>query len=176
MQRSQDAVRNWPLLPSQRFLPGLLAVCIFGLAFCAIGLWEFLKWGFAFLLRRAFGTSSVSLSPRKARKLQRLRDRTETASCDRFREECASFHHQLVSLQRQRATSFIAPRPVPHLPIRASLSCLRSASSATGARQIAYSIAHVRASTALTGRCTPLSRPASSAFLLQRGAVRALAL
>ena len=83
----------------------MLAVCIFGVAFCAIVLWGFLKWSFAFLSRRTFGMSSVSLSPRKARKLQRLRDRTEQAIRAEIseREAAASSSQRLATASGRNA-------------------------------------------------------------------------
>ena len=83
----------------------MLAVCIFGVAFCAIVLWECLKWSFAFLSRRTFGMSSVSLSPRKARKLQRLRDRAEQAIRAEIseREAAASSSQRLATASGRNA-------------------------------------------------------------------------
>ena len=101
----QDEEPEDMLLPVPLDADLMLAVCIFGIAFCAIGLWEFLKWGFAFLSRRAFGASSVSLSPRKARKLQRLRDRTEQAIRAEIseRESAASSSQRLATASGRNA-------------------------------------------------------------------------
>ena len=101
----QDEEPEDMLLPVPLDADLMLAVCIFGIAFCAIGLWEFLKWGFAFLSRRAFGTSSVPLSPRKARKLQRLRDRTEQAIRAEIseREAAASSSQRLATASGRNA-------------------------------------------------------------------------
>ena len=52
----------------------MLAVSIICLGICAIAVWEFSKWSFEHFTSR---TSSVSA--RKARKLQRLRDQTAKA-------------------------------------------------------------------------------------------------
>ena len=64
----------------------MLAVSIICIGVCFIAMWEFLKWCFQ------AGTAVSSLSPRKARKLQRLRDQTAQAIQAEIsaREEAAS--------------------------------------------------------------------------------------
>ena len=58
----------------------MLAVSIICIGVCFIAVWEFLKWCFQGVIsRRETGTAVSSLSPRKARKLQRLRDQTAQA-------------------------------------------------------------------------------------------------
>ena len=101
----QDEEPEDMLLPVPLDADLMLAVCIFGVAFCAIVLWEFLKWSFALLSRRTFGTSSVLLSPRKARKLQRLRNRTEQAIRAEIseREAAASSSQRLVTASGRNA-------------------------------------------------------------------------
>ena len=101
----QDEEPEDMLLPVPLDADLMLAVRIFGVAFCAIVLWEFLKWSFALLSRRTFGTSSVLLSPRKARKLQRLRNRTEQAIRAEIseREAAASSSQRLVTASGRNA-------------------------------------------------------------------------
>ncbi|CAE7397683.1 GIP, partial [Symbiodinium sp. CCMP2456] len=58
----------------------MLAVSIICIGICFIAVWEFLKWCLQGVIsRREAGTAVSSLSPRKARKLQRLRDQTAQA-------------------------------------------------------------------------------------------------
>ena len=71
----------------------MLAVSIICIGVCFIAVWEFLKWCFqSVFVRREAGTTASSLSPRKARKLQRLRDQTAQAIQAEIsaREEAAS--------------------------------------------------------------------------------------
>ena len=58
----------------------MLAVSIICIGICFIAVWEFFKWCCQGVIsRREAGTAVSSLSPRKARKLQRLRDQTAQA-------------------------------------------------------------------------------------------------
>ena len=71
----------------------MLAVSIICIGICFIAVWEFFKWCLQGVIsRREAGTAVSSLSPRKARKLQRLRDQTVQAIQDEIsaREEAAS--------------------------------------------------------------------------------------
>ena len=71
----------------------MLAVSIICIGICFIAVWEFFKWCLQGVIsRREAGTGVSSLSPRKARKLQRLRDQTAQAIQAEIsaREEAAS--------------------------------------------------------------------------------------
>ncbi|CAE7255754.1 GIP [Symbiodinium sp. CCMP2592] len=71
----------------------MLAVSIICIGICFIAVWEFFKWCLQGVIsRREAGTPVLSLSPRKARKLQRLRDQTAQAIQAEIsaREEAAS--------------------------------------------------------------------------------------
>ena len=71
----------------------MLAVSIICIGICFIAVWEFFKWCLQGVIsRREAGTGVSSLSPRKARKLQRLRDQTAQAILAEIsaREEAAS--------------------------------------------------------------------------------------
>ena len=71
----------------------MLAVSIICIGICFIAVWEFFKWCLQGVIsRREAGTAVSSLSPRKARKLQRLRDQTAQAIQAEIsaREEAAS--------------------------------------------------------------------------------------
>ncbi|CAE7360637.1 GIP [Symbiodinium sp. CCMP2592] len=71
----------------------MLAVSIICIGICFIAVWEFFKWCLPGVIsRREAGTPVLSLSPRKARKLQRLRDQTAQAIQAEIsaREEAAS--------------------------------------------------------------------------------------
>ncbi|CAE7802253.1 GIP [Symbiodinium sp. CCMP2592] len=71
----------------------MLAVSIICIGICFIAVWEFFKWCLQGIIsRREAGTPVLSLSPRKARKLQRLRDQTAQAIQAEIsaREEAAS--------------------------------------------------------------------------------------
>ena len=58
----------------------MLAVSIICIGICFIAVWELFKWCLQGVIsRREAGTAVSSLSPRKARKLQRLRDQTAQA-------------------------------------------------------------------------------------------------
>ncbi|CAE6927184.1 GIP [Symbiodinium sp. CCMP2592] len=71
----------------------MLAASIICIGICFIAVWEFFKWCLQGIIsRREAGTPVLSLSPRKARKLQRLRDQTAQAIQAEIsaREEAAS--------------------------------------------------------------------------------------
>ncbi|CAE7810029.1 GIP [Symbiodinium sp. CCMP2592] len=118
----------------------MLAVSIICIGICFIAVWEFFKWCLPGVIsRREAGTPVLSLSPRKARKLQRLRDQTAQAIQAEIsaREEAASSQ----SVEHQRAT-------LQHPKGLLSSKC---ASSATGALQTTPSTAQGRNYSTLAG-------------------------
>ena len=135
----------------------MLAVSIICTGICFIAVWEFFKWCLQGVIsRREAGTAVSSLSPRRARKLQRLRDQTAQAIQAEIsaREEAASSqsvaaaprrrpHKQLARVSRQvelqratlqhpRGPSSTELRPVPRSSTRTGLLSFKCASSATG--------------------------------------------
>ncbi|CAE7836586.1 GIP, partial [Symbiodinium sp. CCMP2592] len=118
----------------------MLAVSIICIGICFIAVWEFFKWCLQGVIsRRKAGTPVLSLSPRKARKLQRLRDQTAQAIQAEIsaREEAASSQ----SVEHQRVT----------LQHPTGLLSFKCASSATGALQTTPSTAQGRNYSTLTG-------------------------
>ncbi|CAE7806114.1 rrp5 [Symbiodinium sp. CCMP2592] len=118
----------------------MLAVSIICIGICFIAVWEFFKWCLQGIIsRREAGTPVLSLSPRKARKLQRFRDQTAQAIQAEIsaREEAASSQ----SVEHQRVTL--------HHP--KGLLSFKCASSATGALQTTPSTAQGRNYSTLTG-------------------------
>ena len=91
----------------------MLAVSIICIGVCFIAVWEFLKWCFqSVLVRREAGTTASSLSPRKARKLQRLRDQTAQAIQAEIsaREEAASSQSATAASKRRPSQTTRAER------------------------------------------------------------------
>ena len=91
----------------------MLAVSIICIGVCFIVVWEFLKWCFSsVIVRREAGTVVSSLSPRKARKLQRLRDQTAEAIQAEIsaREEAASSQSATVASKRRPSQTTHAER------------------------------------------------------------------
>ena len=93
----------------------MLAVSIICIGVCCIAVWEFLKWCFSsVIVRREAGTavSSLSPSPRKARKLQRLRDQTAQAIQAEIsaREEAASSQSVAAASKRRPSQTTNAGR------------------------------------------------------------------
>ena len=91
----------------------MLAVSIICIGVCFIAVWEFLKWCFqSVLVRREAGTTASSLSPRKARKLQRLRDQTAQAIQAEIsaREEAASSQSVTAASKRRPSQTTRAER------------------------------------------------------------------
>ncbi|CAE6931538.1 GIP [Symbiodinium sp. CCMP2592] len=101
----------------------MLAVSIICIGICFIAVWEFFKWCLQGVIsRREAGTPVLSLSPRKARKLQRLRDQTAQAIQAEIsaREEAASSQsvtfvtYQIVL--SSLADRLVADNEVPAMP------------------------------------------------------------
>ena len=91
----------------------MLAVSIICIDVCFIAVWEFLKWCFqSVLVRREAGTTASSLSPRKARKLQRLRDQATQAIQAELsaREEAASSQSVAAASKRRPSKTTRAER------------------------------------------------------------------
>eukprot|EP00439_Symbiodinium_sp_Y106_P028498 s5084_g3.t1 len=91
----------------------MLAVSIICIGVCFIAVWEFLKWCFSsVIVRREAGTAASSLSPRKARKLQRLRDQTAQAIQAEIsaREEAASSQSVAAASKRRPSQTTRAER------------------------------------------------------------------
>ena len=91
----------------------MLAVSIICIGVCFIAVWEFLKWCFqSVLVRREAGTTASSLSPRNARKLQRLRDQTAQAIQAEIsaREEAASSQSATAASKRRPSQTTRAER------------------------------------------------------------------
>ena len=91
----------------------MLAVSIICIGVCFIAVWELLKWCFqSVLVRRGAGTTASSLSPRKARKLQRLRDQTAQAIQAEIsaREEAASSQSATAASKRRPSQTTRAER------------------------------------------------------------------
>ena len=154
----------------------MLAVSIICIGICFIAVWEFFKWCLQGVIsRREAGPAVSSLSPRKARKLQRLRDQTaQVIQAEIFaREEAASLQPVAAASRRRpsqttrtpeqaggaptryfanpRGPSSTALRPVPRLPTRTGLLSFKCASSARGALPTTLSTAQGRNYPTLTG-------------------------
>ncbi|CAE7801156.1 GIP [Symbiodinium sp. CCMP2592] len=101
----------------------MLAVSIICSGICFIAVWEFFKWCLQGVIsRREAGTPVLSLSPRKARKLQRLRDQTAQA-----------IHAEISAREEAASSQSVAAAP--------SLLSFKRASSATGVLQTTPSTA-----------------------------------
>ena len=90
----------------------MLAVSIICIGICFIAVWEFFKWCLQGVIsRREAGTAVSSLSPRKARKLQRLRDQTAQAIQAEIsaREEAASSQSVAAAPRRRPSQAGGAP-------------------------------------------------------------------
>ena len=153
----------------------MLAVSIICISICFIAVWEFFKWCLQGVIsRREAGTAVSSLSPRKARKLQRLRDQTAQAIQAEIsaREEAASSQSVAAAPRRRPSQTTRTREQAGGAPTRyfatpegtklhrtktcstlahSGLLSFKCASSATGALPTTPSTAQGRNYSTLTG-------------------------